>query len=86
MDKRKFKTGLNVAADGNIPTNYAPGSGRTADLATMQTNMERLHRLLEQRGWATNAVLIVGDRANLNDELALAYDDQGLRYLAGLKP
>lgn len=48
--------------------------------------MERLHRLLEQRGWATNAVLIVGDRANLNDELALAYDDQGLRYLAGLKP
>ncbi len=86
MDKRKFKTGLNVAADGNIPTSYAPWSGRTADLATVQTNMERLHRLLEQRGWATNAVLIVGDRANLNDELALAYDDQGLRYLAGLKP
>jgi hypothetical protein len=25
------------------------------------------------------------DRANLNDELALAYDDHGLRYLAGLQ-
>jgi transposase len=85
MDKRKFKTGLNVTADGNIPTSYAPWSGRTADLATVQTNMERLRRLLEQRGWATKQVLIVGDRANLNDELALAYDDQGLRYLAGLK-
>jgi transposase len=86
MDKRKFKTGLDVAADGNIPTGYAPWSGRTADLATVQTNMERLRHLLEQRGWATNAVLIVGDRANLNDELALAYDERGLRYLAGLKP
>jgi len=30
-------------------------------------------------------VLIVGDRANLNDKLALAYDEQNLRYLAGLK-
>lgn len=86
MDKRKFKMGLDVAADGNIPTGYAPWSGRTADLATVQSNMERLRHLLEQRGWATNQVLIVGDRANLNDELALAYDDQGLRYLAGLKP
>jgi hypothetical protein len=31
-------------------------------------------------------VMIIGDRANLNDELALAYDDHGLRYLAGLQP
>jgi hypothetical protein len=28
---------------------------------------------------------VIGDRANLNDELAFAYDDHGLRYLAGLK-
>jgi transposase len=86
MDKRKFKMGLDAAADGNLPTSYAPWSGRTADLATVQSNMDRLRGLLEQRGWATNQVLIVGDRANLNDELALAYDNQGLRYLAGLKP
>ena len=31
-------------------------------------------------------VTIIGDRANLNDELAIAYDDHGLRYLAGLQP
>jgi hypothetical protein len=47
--------------------------------------MERLSRLLRQRGWPVGEVLIIGDRANLNDELALAYDDHGLRYLAGLQ-
>jgi len=30
-------------------------------------------------------VLVIGDRANLNDELAIAYDAKGLKYLAGLK-
>jgi len=30
-------------------------------------------------------VIIIGDRANLNDELAIAYQDKGLRYLAGLQ-
>jgi hypothetical protein len=30
-------------------------------------------------------VLVVGDRANLNDELAVAYDSRDIRYLAGLK-
>jgi hypothetical protein len=29
--------------------------------------------------------LVVGDRANLDDKLALAYDDHHLRYLAGLR-
>ena len=31
-------------------------------------------------------VPLIGGRANLNDELAIAYDDHGLRYLAGLQP
>ena len=31
-------------------------------------------------------VLLIGDRANLDDELALAYTDQHLKYLAGLQP
>jgi hypothetical protein len=41
MNKRKFKTGLNATADGNIPAEYGLWSGRTADLATVQENMER---------------------------------------------
>lgn len=59
---------------------------RAADLATVQENMTRLCRLLKQHGWPVEEVVIIGDRANLNDELALAYDDHGLRYLAGLQP
>ena len=85
MNKRKFKNGLNVAADGNIPTAYAPWSGKTADLATVQKNMEQLRRFLARRGWPIEEVMIVGDRANLNDELALAYEERKIRYLAGLK-
>jgi len=30
-------------------------------------------------------MILIGDRANLNDELALAYDDHNLHYLAGLQ-
>ena len=86
IDKRKFKTGLNVTADGNIPAEYGLWSGRTADLATVQENMERLCRLLKRHGWPVEEVVIIGDRANLNDELAIAYDDHDLRYLAGLQP
>jgi transposase len=86
MNKRKFKAGLNVAADGNIPAEYELWSGRTADLATVQENMERLCRLLKRHGWSVEEVIIIGDRANVNDELALTYDDHGLHYLAGLQP
>jgi transposase len=86
LNKRKFKVGLNVAADGNLPTEYGLWPGRSADLATVQENMERLCRLLKRHGWAAPEVTIIGDRANLNDELACAYDDHGLRYLAGLQP
>jgi transposase len=85
MNKRKFKNGLNVAADGNIPTAYAPWSGKTADLATVQENMDQLRRFLARRGWPIEKVMVVGDRANLNDRLALAYEDRRIRYLAGLK-
>jgi len=86
MDKRKFKTGLDVSADGNLPLEYALWAGRTADLATVQENMERLCRSLKSHGWPVQETVIIGDRANLNDELAMAYDDHRLRYLAGLQP
>ena len=86
LDKRKFKEGLNVTADGGIPTAYDLWAGRTADMATVQENMARLTRLLEAHGWPVQETIIVGDRANLNDELVCAYNDHGLRYLAGLQP
>jgi transposase len=84
-NKRKFKVGLNVTADGHIPADYELWSGRTTDMATVQENMERLSSILERRGWPTQNVTIIGDRGNLSDRLALTYDDHNLRYLAGLR-
>ncbi len=49
MNKRKFKMGLNVTADDNIPAHYDLWSGRTTDLATVEENMQRLQRLLKRQ-------------------------------------
>jgi hypothetical protein len=43
--------------------------------------MDALRALLNGRGWNTQQVLIVGDSANLNGELALAYADHQLKRL-----
>lgn len=83
--KRKLKLGADVSADGNIPIAYAPWSGRTADQATVMSNMEKLAHWLRHHGHAEQASLIVGDRAMLNAEIAIAYDKHGLRHLSGLK-
>jgi len=83
-DKQKLKLGLLATADGGLPCVFQPWSGRTADKATVQQNMEALHALLKRHGWNTQQVLVVGDSANLNSQLALAYTDQTLKYLAGL--
>jgi hypothetical protein len=85
-DKQKIKLGATASADGAIPAEYAAHSGRTADMATVQDNMARLCRLLARQGQPLSKVLLIGDRANLNDELALAYTDKQLKYLAGLQP
>jgi transposase len=84
-DKKKIKEELSVAGDGNVPVEYAATSGRTADLATVQENMERLCRLLQRRGYPMDQMVIIGDRGTLNDEIAVKYDEKGLKYLAGLK-
>lgn len=85
LNKRKFKASLDVTADGNIPIWYHLWSGRTADKATVQQNLEHLRQFLDACGQSPADVLVVGDRANLNDELAFAYQDAGLRYLSGLQ-
>jgi transposase len=85
MNKRKFKNGLDVSADGNMPAGYALWSGRTTDMATVEENMKRLKRFLQRHGWPLERLLVIGDRANLSDKLALAYDEQQIRYLSGLR-
>lgn len=83
-DKQKIKTGLNAAADGNVPLDYLGLAGDKADKATVEENMKRLVALLKKHGQPLYEVLVVGDRAMLDDRLALLYDEKGLRYLAGL--
>jgi transposase len=83
-DKQKLKTGLNAAADGNLPLDYLGLAGDKADKATVEENMKRLAALLKKHGQPLYEVLVVGDRAMLDDRLALLYDEKGLRYLAGL--
>ncbi len=83
-DKKKFKTGLNAAADGHVPVDYLGQAGKTADKTTVEENMKRLAALLKKHGYQMEQVLVVGDRAMLDDRLALLYDEKGLHYLAGL--
>jgi len=85
MRKRKFKNGLDVSADGDMPVRYALWSGRTTDLATVEENMKRLKLFIRQHGYPLERLLIVGDRGNLSDKLALAYSEQQIRYLSGLR-
>jgi transposase len=85
MNKRKFKLALNVTADGNIPWLYRLLPGRTADQATVSDNMNNLAAWLKQRGYRLADTLVIGDRAMLSDEIAWAYDQHNLRYLAGLR-
>jgi transposase len=85
-DKRKFKVGLNVSSDGDIPVDYCPWAGNAADKATVQRNMERLCQVLRKHGYKIKQVLLIGDRATLDDKLAFVYQDKAIRYLAGLQP
>lgn len=84
-NKRKAKVALDVTADGNIPWHYQLWSGRTADQATVASNLENLAHWLERHGYPLQETLIVGDRAMLNAEIAIAYDEKGLRHLTGLR-
>ncbi len=83
-NKRKVKESLNAAADGNIPLDYQAWRGKAADKATVEENMGRLAALLKRHGHPLHQMLVVGDRAMVDDRLALLYDQKGMRYLAGL--
>ena len=88
MDKRKIKMAANSVQDSGIPFVWRTICGRKADTATVEKNLEQLREVLRQCEWPEDGVLIVGDRAMLNDRLAIAYEEQkdrGLYYLGGLE-
>jgi transposase len=84
-DKRKFKLALNTIADGHLPGLYRLWSGRAADQATVQSNMQNLKRWLAGCKPPQSRTMVVGDRAMLNAEIAWAYEQADLHYLSGLK-
>ncbi len=84
-NKRKFKLALNTTADGNLPWLYHLWSGRMADQATVQDNMENLAHWLDQHRLPRHKTLIIGDRAMLSAKIAVTYDQADLQYLSGLR-
>lgn len=86
MDARKVKLAGNATQDGGFLFDWQALSGQVADTATVEDNMQRLLQVLRRQQWPVEAVLVVGDRAMLNDRLAIVYEDRQLRYLAGLEP
>lgn len=83
--KKQRKLALNVTAREKFPFLYQLLDGNTADVSTVQANMQRLLKVLQERGWPVNAVLVVGDRAMLSTEIVLAYHRANLKYLGALK-
>lgn len=84
MSDPKVKLGLVASYDGAMPVLFQSWPGPTADKTTVKSNLQALRRFLRQNGWHLSQVLLVGDCANLNSELALVYHDAHVRYLTSL--
>ncbi len=83
--KKQRKIALNVTAREKFPFLYQLLDGNTADVDTVQENMERLLSVLQKRGWPMKRVMVVGDRAMLSAEIVRGYHRANLKYLGALK-
>jgi len=83
--KKQGKLALNVTAKERFPFLYELLDGNTADVSTVQANMQRLLTVLREQGWPVDRVMIVGDRAMLSAEIVLAYHRANLKCLGALK-
>ncbi len=89
MDKRKVKLAGNATQDGGLLFDWTALCGKEADTATVEDNLKRLSQVLHRQKRAAEKILFVGDRAMLNNRLAMIYDayqKQGWYYLTGLEP
>jgi transposase len=83
--QKQRKLALNVTGKERFPFLYQLLDGNVADVSTVQANIQRLLKVLQERGWPVNAVVVVGDRAMLSAEIVLAYHRANLKYLGALK-
>ena len=74
-DKKQINLDINSNRTG-APLNYKVLSGKTADKSTVVNNMEDIIKTLKQTSLNNLRPLIVGDRAMLNDKIAVAYHER----------
>jgi hypothetical protein len=84
--KKQRKLALNVTGKEKFPFLYQLLDGNVADVATVQANMQRLLKVLQQQGWPVQAVLVVGDRALLPVLAAPAGQGVPRRYWPTTRP
>jgi transposase len=85
-DAKQINLAVNVTGEEGIPLAYRVLAGRTADRTTPQENMGALRQLLEQRalGEEPQDFLLISDRAMLDKQVLIAYDQQDVHWLGPL--
>lgn len=88
-DQKPDKKQVNLDIDSNItgiPLVYNVLSGKTSDKTTVIDNMETVIKTLKQSSNGSKRPLMVGDRAMLDDKIAIAYHNRGdIDFLGTLK-
>ena len=74
-DKKQINIDVNSNGKGS-PLCYKVLSGKTSDKTTVVDNMDEIIRTLKQTNLNKSRPLIVGDRAMLNDKIAVAYHER----------
>jgi transposase len=74
-DKKQINIDINSNGKGS-PLCYKILSGKTADKTTVVNNMDDIIKILKQTSLNKFRPLIVGDRAMLNDKIAIAYHER----------
>jgi transposase len=85
-DAKQVNLGVNVTSETGVPLGYRVLAGRTADRTTPLENLKALRALLDRPELAERQrdFLLVSDRAMLDREVIVAYEDKQIRWLGPL--
>jgi transposase len=85
-DAKQVNLAMNVTSKEGIPLGYQVLAGRTADRTTPLENMKILRELLDrpELDERPNDFLLVSDRAMLDPEVIVAYEEKQVRWLGPL--
>ena len=85
-DAKQVNLAVNVTGEDGIPLAYRVLAGRTADRTTPLENLEALRMLLNRPELAQRQrdFLLISDRAMLDSEVIVAYEEKQIRWLGPL--